>query len=186
MGYFLWRWSRYRSSSFYSYDRHKRPLHQSVLTMGNLVRDGRRCYAKELLQAGYGQKTQGSRLAWAFSIGKAPSKARLVPHLTTSCKQAHLNCLVSSITLTTIIPCRTTVSPLLSIAMRCSSVRYSDSTPSTSRAYDFLWISTISHPHAPLRPFGDRYYIFHVEGELRGQNDYDVDDEQNAPCLWHT
>ena len=57
---------------------------------------------------------------------------------TVSCKKSCFNCYVPAGTPTNFVPCRTTVSPLSSIAVRCSPGRCSGPTPFASRACGFL------------------------------------------------
>ena len=73
--------------------------------------------------------------------GRAPSQARLALHEPYPARSPVFNCSVPTGTPTIPIPCRTTVSPVSSIAARCSSVRCSGPTPSASRACDLLEFS---------------------------------------------
>ena len=89
------------------------------------------------------------KLAWASSIGTSALKSSAGSPFTAFCKKSRWNCSVPSGSPTTLIPCRATVSPVLSIATRCSSVSCSGPTPSASRACDFLRFFEV--PSTPRR-----------------------------------
>ena len=89
------------------------------------------------------------KLAWASSIGTSALTSSAGSPLTASCKKSRWNFYVPTGTPTTLIPCWTTVSPVVSIATRCSSVSCSGLTPSASRACDFLRFSEM--PSTPGR-----------------------------------
>ena len=93
-------------------------------------------------------RRQIGKFAWASSIETAFTISAGSP-LTASCKKSRWNCYVPTGTPTTLIPCRTTVSPVVSIATRYSSVGCSGPTLSTSRACDFLRFSEM--PSTPRR-----------------------------------
>ena len=61
--------------------------------------------------------------------------------LTASCKKLRWNCSVPTGTPSTPIPYRTPVSPVVSIATRCSYATCSRPTPSASRTFEFLRFS---------------------------------------------
>ena len=85
-------------------------------------------------------RRQIKTFAWASSIETALTISAGSP-LTASCKKSRWNCSVPTGTFTTLIPCRTIVSPVVSITTRYSSVSCSGPTLSTSRACDFLQFS---------------------------------------------
>ena len=91
-----------------------------------------RCYRREAAES-----RKISRLACASPIGTSALTSSAGSPFTTSCKKSRLKCYVPTGTPTTLIPCRTTVSPVPTITVRCSSVRRFGPTPSASRACDF-------------------------------------------------
>lgn len=87
-------------------------------------------------------------LPWHHPLGPGPSRAELVLLLTTSYNKSRLSSSASTGT-PTLIPRYTPVSPLLSTAMRCSSLRCSALTPFASSACDVLRFSDM--PSTPKR-----------------------------------
>ena len=94
-------------------------------------------------------RRQMGKFVWASSIGTSALTISAGSLLTASCKKSGWNCYVPTGTPTTLIPCRTAVSPVISIATRCSSVSCSGLTSSDCRACDFLRFSEM--PFTPRR-----------------------------------
>ena len=89
------------------------------------------------------------KLAWTSSVGTSAFTSSAGSPSTASCKKSRWNCYVLTGTPTTLISCRTTVSPVVFIATRCSCVRCSGASPSASRACDYVRFNEM--PFTPRR-----------------------------------
>ena len=146
-------------------------LDASCVMEGGTVR--RRCGKRETAD-----RRRIWKRAWASSIGTRVFTSSAGSPLAASLTKSRLNYSVPTDIPTTLIPCPTTVGPMLSTARRCSSMRSFGRTPFASSACDFFRLREMpSTPQPFLKPFGDYSYRRHVEVKVRRQTDSDVVNE---------